>query len=95
MKLTFLGTRGYIKPRSVRHRMHTSTMIAYRGKKVMIECGETWLVANQRAREGGAVADIKPSCILCPLCLTYRRSVRFRRMRKKEPSVRIAKNLLP
>jgi phosphoribosyl 1,2-cyclic phosphodiesterase len=55
MKLTFLGTRGYIKPRSVRHRMHTSTMIAYRGKKVLIDCGQTWLER---------VSSLKPDSIV-------------------------------
>lgn len=43
MKLTFLGTRGYIDPQSRRHRMHTSTMIEQRGGRVMIDCGESWL----------------------------------------------------
>lgn len=43
MKLVFLGTRGYIDPSTPRHRMHTSTMVSYRGKKVMIDCGQTWL----------------------------------------------------
>jgi phosphoribosyl 1,2-cyclic phosphodiesterase len=42
MKLTFLGTRGYIEPSNRLHRMHTSLLVAYRGKKVMIDCGETW-----------------------------------------------------
>ncbi|MBI4527752.1 MAG: MBL fold metallo-hydrolase [Deltaproteobacteria bacterium] len=43
MKLTFLGTRGYIDSYNSRHRRHTSTMVAYRDKKVMIDCGEDWL----------------------------------------------------
>lgn len=43
MKLTFLGTRGYIDPVSPRHRMHTATLVEYRGTRVMIDCGETWL----------------------------------------------------
>ena len=43
MKLTFLGTRGYIEAFSARHRRHTSTLVTYRGKKVMIDCGEDWL----------------------------------------------------
>jgi phosphoribosyl 1,2-cyclic phosphodiesterase len=42
MKLTFLGTRGYIEPSTRRHRMHTSLMVGYRGGRVMIDCGETW-----------------------------------------------------
>lgn len=42
MKLTFLGTRGKIEPESERHRMHTSLLVAYYGRRVMIDCGETW-----------------------------------------------------
>ena len=55
MKVTFLGTRGYIKPKSSRHRMHTSTMIAYRGERVMIDCGESW---------GQRITDLKPDAIV-------------------------------
>ncbi len=43
MKLTFLGTRGYIKARTERHYMHSSLMLTYRGKDIMIDCGEDWL----------------------------------------------------
>lgn len=43
MKLTFLGTRGYIDATSRRHRRHTATLVAYRGRAVMIDCGEDWL----------------------------------------------------
>jgi phosphoribosyl 1,2-cyclic phosphodiesterase len=43
MKLTFLGTRGYIKARTPLHYMHTSLMISYRRKHIMIDCGEDWL----------------------------------------------------
>jgi ribonuclease BN (tRNA processing enzyme) len=43
MKLTFLGTRGYIKARTQRHYMHSSLLISHRGKDVMIDCGEDWL----------------------------------------------------
>lgn len=40
MKLTFVGTRGYIEPANRRHHFHTSLLVAYRGKRVMIDCGE-------------------------------------------------------
>jgi hypothetical protein len=43
MKLTFLGTRGYIEPQTVRHHMHSSLMISYYGTDVVIDCGEDWL----------------------------------------------------
>lgn len=43
MKLTFLGTRGEIKPKTKRHQMHTSLLLTHQGKKVMIDCGTSWL----------------------------------------------------
>lgn len=42
MKITFLGTRGYIEPQSDRHRRYTSALVGYRGGKVMIDCGAGW-----------------------------------------------------
>lgn len=42
MKLVFLGTRGYIDSRSRRHRMHTATLVCYRDRRVMVDCGESW-----------------------------------------------------
>jgi ribonuclease BN (tRNA processing enzyme) len=43
MTLTFLGTRGNIDVRTRRHRRHTSTLVSYQGKRVMIDCGTDWL----------------------------------------------------
>ena len=43
MKVTFLGTRGYIDAATPRHRMHTAALVEYRGTRVMIDCGATWL----------------------------------------------------
>jgi ribonuclease BN (tRNA processing enzyme) len=43
MKLTFLGTRANIEARTRRHSMHTSLLVSYYGKSVMIDCGEDWL----------------------------------------------------
>ena len=42
MKLTFLGTRGNIEARTRRHRRHTALEVAYRGRRVMVDCGEDW-----------------------------------------------------
>ena len=42
MKLTFLGTRGEIDARTRRHRRHTSLLVEYRGRGVMIDCGDDW-----------------------------------------------------
>ncbi len=54
MKLTFLGTRGEIEARTSRHRMHSSLMVSYRGKKVMVDCGTDWL---------GQINDLGPAAI--------------------------------
>jgi phosphoribosyl 1,2-cyclic phosphodiesterase len=43
MKITFLGTRGYIESKSKLHKMHTSTLISHMNKNVMIDCGQDWL----------------------------------------------------
>lgn len=42
MKLTFLGTRGYIEAVKRRHRFHTATLVEYRRARVMLDCGEDW-----------------------------------------------------
>jgi ribonuclease BN (tRNA processing enzyme) len=54
MKLTFLGTRGEIEARTPRHRMHSSLMVSYQGKKVMVDCGADWL---------GQINDLGPEAI--------------------------------
>lgn len=43
MNIEFLGTRGEIEPKTKRHTMHTSLLLTHRGKRVMIDCGTTWL----------------------------------------------------
>lgn len=43
MKLKFLGTRGNIEARTRRHHMHSSMIVSYYGKEVMLDCGEDWL----------------------------------------------------
>lgn len=55
MYLTFLGTRGEIEPKTKRHRMHTSLLITHLRKKVMIDCGASWL---------GHVHKVKPDHIV-------------------------------
>lgn len=42
MKLVFLGTRGYIEARSRRHRRHSAVLVVYRGRRVLVDCGEDW-----------------------------------------------------
>jgi glyoxylase-like metal-dependent hydrolase (beta-lactamase superfamily II) len=55
MKLTFLGTRGYIEPRSPYHRRHTCTLVSYRGRSVLLDYGEDWL---------GRAEEIAPRAIV-------------------------------
>ena len=55
MKLTFLGTRGNIETKTDRHRMHSSLMVTYYGRKVLIDCGEDWL---------GRVAELNPRALV-------------------------------
>ncbi len=55
MKLEFLGTRGYIDVRNRRYQMHSSLMVSYYGKKVMVDCGQDWL---------GQVDDLNPRAII-------------------------------
>lgn len=55
MKLTFLGTRGYLDVSSRRHRRHTSTLVEYRGRRLMIDCGLDWT---------GRLAGLRPGAIL-------------------------------
>jgi phosphoribosyl 1,2-cyclic phosphodiesterase len=43
MKLKFLGTRGNIKVRTKIHKMHSSLLVSYYGKKILIDWGEDWL----------------------------------------------------
>jgi phosphoribosyl 1,2-cyclic phosphodiesterase len=52
MKLTFLGTRGNIQARSRRHRRHTTTEVAYRGRAVIVDWGRDWRgrLAERRPR---------------------------------------------
>jgi hypothetical protein len=42
VKLTFLGTRGYIEERSRRHRYHSALLVSYYDTDVMVDCGDDW-----------------------------------------------------
>lgn len=55
MRLTFLGTRGNIKIRSGKHRMHAAMMVSTRRGRLLIDCGEDWL---------GRVGSLGPGAIL-------------------------------
>jgi phosphoribosyl 1,2-cyclic phosphodiesterase len=43
MKITFLGTRGYIDATTRRHKRHTSTLITYKQTRLLIDCCLDWL----------------------------------------------------
>lgn len=55
MKLTFLGTRGEIEPRTAEHGMHTAALVEYRRRRVMIDCGADWL---------GKLSQVRPHSIV-------------------------------
>ncbi len=55
MKITFFGTRGYIKMRTRLHYYHTATLVSYKGKRVLIDCGLDWL---------GRISKINPDAIV-------------------------------
>lgn len=55
MKLTFLGTRGYIDPVTPEHRMHTATLVSFRKGRVMLDCGRDWL---------GHLDAVRPQAVL-------------------------------
>jgi phosphoribosyl 1,2-cyclic phosphodiesterase len=55
MKLTFLGTRGYIEARTRRHCRHSALMVSYYRSSVVIDWGEDWL---------DETADVKSQAIL-------------------------------
>ena len=42
IEITFCGTRGYIEEASPLHRMHSACLIAYRGRRLLLDAGETW-----------------------------------------------------
>lgn len=43
LRLTFLGTRGYIKGRTERHNMHSSLLVEFRSVRIILDWGEDWL----------------------------------------------------
>lgn len=55
MKITFLGTRGYIEAKSPRHARHTALLVTHRRRRVMIDCGEDWR---------GALDEVRPHAIV-------------------------------
>ncbi len=55
MKLLFPGTRGYTESTSRRHRRHSACIVAYRHKRLLIDCGADW---------AGRIDDLSPHAIL-------------------------------
>jgi phosphoribosyl 1,2-cyclic phosphodiesterase len=48
MRITFLGTRANIDPRSREHRRHAALLIEHRRRRVIIDCGRDWLGRQKR-----------------------------------------------
>lgn len=55
MKIVFIGTRGEIESRSSRHKRHTSAIIEYYRRRVMIDCGKDWT---------GMLGEVNPHAII-------------------------------
>jgi glyoxylase-like metal-dependent hydrolase (beta-lactamase superfamily II) len=55
VRLRFLGTRGEIEARTRRHRRHSSLLVGYRRRDVMIDCGLDWRDELGRLRPGAIV----------------------------------------
>jgi len=55
MKLVFLGTRANTDVASPRHQRHSSALVSYRGRAVMVDCGADWR---------DAVWDLRPQAIV-------------------------------
>ncbi len=55
MRLSFLGTRGYIEARSRRHRRHSAALLEHAGRRVMLDCGADW---------HGRLARLSPDAIV-------------------------------
>lgn len=55
MKLVFLATRGEIGAHTRRHRRHTSLVVSYRGRRVVIDAGRDWL---------GSPGNLRPKAIV-------------------------------
>jgi ribonuclease BN (tRNA processing enzyme) len=55
MKLIFIGTRGYIDAKTRRHARHSALLVARRGRRIMIDCGEDWR---------GRLRTLRPDAIL-------------------------------
>ena len=55
MRLRFLGTRGEIEARTRRHWRHSSLLIGYGRREVMIDCGLDWLDRLARLRPAAVV----------------------------------------
>ncbi len=55
VKLTFLGARGELEAKTQRHHMHSSLMVSYYDKRVMVDCGADWL---------GRIDGLEPEAIV-------------------------------
>jgi ribonuclease BN (tRNA processing enzyme) len=50
LKITFLGTKGYIEESSRLHRMHSAVLLECAGKRLLLDAGQTWAGRLSRVR---------------------------------------------
>ena len=62
MELTFLGTRGEIKPHSRRHRRHSSLLIQHGDARIMLDCGADCLCHQSALARTDDRRRFHPSC---------------------------------
>jgi phosphoribosyl 1,2-cyclic phosphodiesterase len=55
VRLRFLGTRGEIEARTRRHSRHSSLLVGYRRREVMVDCGLDWRDRLARVRPAAIV----------------------------------------
>jgi hypothetical protein len=55
VRTRFLGTRGEIEARTRRHHRHSSLLVGYRRREVMIDCGLDWRDQLTRLRPAAIV----------------------------------------
>jgi len=84
VKLTFIGTRGFIEAKVRRHRPHTSTLVSYRRRRILIDYGEDWRGRAGAPRPVYAIAAAWTKMERLPVLRKHRRTLRLRQKRRIE-----------